>query len=108
VSAQNFQCAGCGNCCRITGYVRLRGGEAERIAEFLGEDAGRFIQERTRLTRDRQHLSLLEKPGGECVYLTHENRCLIHPVKPAQCRGYPQQWRSEVMDPLCEGLTRTH
>ena len=105
MSGGGFTCKSCGNCCRLAGYVRLRGDEAGRIAEFLGEDVERFIQTQTRLTRDRQHLSLLEKPGGECVYLTPKNRCGINPVKPAQCRGYPQQWRSEVMDALCEAQT---
>jgi len=100
----NFTCLSCGNCCRLPGYVRLRDNEAERIAEFLGEDLQTFIQTQTRLTRDRQHLSLLENDRGECAFLTPDTRCRIHPVKPAQCRGYPLRWRSEVMDPLCAGL----
>ena len=99
-----FACKSCGNCCRLPGYVRLRGGEAEAIAAFLGEDAARFIQTQTRLTHDRRHLSLLENARGECVWLTPENQCRIHPAKPAQCRGYPMAWRSELLDPLCAAL----
>ncbi|MCL1887343.1 MAG: YkgJ family cysteine cluster protein [Kiritimatiellaeota bacterium] len=104
MSGGAFQCAGCGNCCRLPGYVRLRGDEAARIAAFLGEDFDRFIQTQTRLTNDRQHLSLLENERGECVWLTPDARCRIHEVKPAQCRGYPREWRSELLDPLCAAL----
>ena len=98
-----FVCLGCGNCCRPSGYVRLQEGEVERIAEFLGVDVDAFIQTQTRITDDRRHLSLLEDEKGVCVFLTPDNRCRINPVKPAQCRGYPWSWRSEILDPICAG-----
>ena len=103
-----FTCESCGDCCRAPGYVRLRGDEADRIAAFLGEDITRFIEGKTRLTKDRQHLSLLENARGECEWLTPGSRCRIHPVKPAQCRGYPSQWRSELLDAQCAALRGGH
>jgi len=100
---ENFVCLGCGNCCRPGGYVRLREGEAEAIAEFLGVGVGEFIQTQTRVTDDRRHLSLLENADGSCVFLTPDSRCEINPVKPAQCRGYPREWRTEILDAACAG-----
>ena len=98
-----FACLSCGNCCRPPGYVRLQEGEAERVAAFLGEDIDAFIQSQTRVTDDRRHLSLLQNADGVCEFLTPESLCRIHPVKPAQCRGYPWRWRSEILDALCAG-----
>jgi Fe-S-cluster containining protein len=100
---EKFVCLGCGNCCRPSGYVRLREGEVEAIAEFLGVGVDDFIQTQTRVTDDRQHLSLLENADGVCVFLTPDSRCRINDVKPEQCRGYPWRWRDEMLDPLCAG-----
>ena len=100
---EGFKCLSCGNCCRLPGYVRLHGNEAENIAKFLGKDATRFIQTQTRVTADRRHLSLLENDVGVCAFLTPDSLCAIHPVKPEQCRGYPWRWRSDVLDLICAG-----
>lgn len=96
-----FACIGCGNCCRPSGYVRLQEGEADAIAAHLGLPPETFIRTQTRLTSDRRHLSLPENPDGSCPFLTPDNLCRIHPVKPSQCRGYPWLWRDSVLDPLC-------
>ena len=50
-----------------------------------------FIAEHTAITPDRQHLSLLSKPDGSCEYLGVDG-CLINPVKPLQCREFPEKW----------------
>ena len=107
MSNEAFNCRACGACCKLPGYVRLREGEAERIAAFLGVDAHGFIQTQTRLTHDRQNLSLLEDADHACVFLTPENQCRIHAVKPAQCRGYPSQWRTEILDAICPAQLST-
>lgn len=76
----------------------------ERIAEHVGMDVDRFIQERTRLSANRRHLSLIEKPNGECFFLSGRNTCTIQEVKPAQCSGFPNQWRFEGWRDICEAI----
>lgn len=96
----DFQCLGCQACCRETGYVRLVPGEPEAIALFLGMDLYEFTGTYTRVTRDRQALSLTEQPGGACVFLTPEG-CRIQAVKPRQCRDFPHAWRFSGFENIC-------
>jgi len=96
----HFKCLGCGACCRQSGYVRLRPHEPDLIARYLGKDVDAFIQTHTRLTRDRQALSLLDKADGSCMFLTDKG-CEINPVKPAQCRDFPIGWRFNAFTRIC-------
>lgn len=100
IDLTGFRCLNCGACCRQRGYVRLQKNEADRIAEYLGMKVRLFIDRHTRLTRDRQNLSLNETSTGECVFLTPAG-CLIHPVKPRQCRDFPVQWRFKEFETIC-------
>ena len=61
------------------------------MAQLQGVSDYDFIQQFTRVRPDRQGLSLIEKPNGECVFLegTH---CRVQPVKPQQCRDFPNLW----------------
>ena len=71
--------------------MKLIGDEPDKIAEFLGVAVEDFIRDHTTITPDRQHLSLLSKADGSCEYLGDEG-CLINPVKPLQCREFPEKW----------------
>lgn len=93
-------CLRCGECCRVRGFVRLGAGEADRIAVFLGMDPRAFAAEYARLAPDRRSLELGEKENGECVFLLG-NECVIHPVKPAQCRTFPNGWRYPGAEEIC-------
>ena len=86
-----FVCLRCGACCRWEGAVKLIGDEPDKIAEFLNMSVEDFIGLHTTITPDRQHLSLLSKPDGSCEYLG-DGGCLINPVKPLQCREFPEKW----------------
>ena len=87
----SFVCLRCGACCRWEGAVKLISDEPDKIADFLKMDVAEFIDKHTTITPDRQHLSLLSKADGSCEYLG-ENGCLINPVKPLQCREFPEKW----------------
>jgi len=50
-----------------------------------------FIQNYTRLREDRSGLALQEKTNGKCVFLDR-NDCSVQPVKPQQCRDFPNLW----------------
>ena len=103
---KKFTCRRCGNCCRWKGCVKVFPDEVDRIAAFLGVPAEKFIDEETRLTPDRMHLSLLEKEDGSCRWLSEENgvpACLIDPVKPRQCRDFPGKWHFPGWQDKCGG-----
>lgn len=97
----DFECKGCGACCRQKGYVRLRPEEADIIAAFLNMDVYAFIEKYTKVTRDRQTLSLIDKEGTSCIFL-EPGGCRIHPVKPSQCRDFPFKWRFSDFSSICQ------
>jgi Fe-S-cluster containining protein len=97
-------CLRCGKCCRVEGYVRLREGEAERLAGFLGMEVAAFTARYTRLTCDRGALSLTERTDGACVFFDERAGCTVNTVKPDQCRGFPARWRFADAERICAGL----
>ena len=105
-----FRCAGCGNCCRGEGFVRITAQEAREIAGFLGIPHDRFLAEYTRKPEIERHaaagdLWLVDRADGcnDCVFL-QEARCRINPVKPRQCRDFPMRWRTADVLDYCAGL----
>ena len=100
-----YECQRCTACCRWPGDVRLTAAEVTRLAEWQQMGEFEFIQKFTRLTRDRRGLSLEEKPGGECIFLDgHE--CSVQPVKPHQCRDFPNLWNFPGFEKTCRALPR--
>jgi hypothetical protein len=99
------ECQRCAACCRWPGEVRLDDGELARLAAFKGLEEVEFIQRFTRLTKDRRGLSLEEKPNGECVFLDGLD-CTVQPVKPQQCRDFPNLWNFPGFEKTCRALAR--
>jgi Fe-S-cluster containining protein len=62
-----------------------------------------FIQEYARLRPDRRGLALTEKEDGACVFLEGKV-CAIQPVKPEQCRGFPNAWNFPGWREVCEAV----
>lgn len=60
-----------------------------------------FIDDYTRLRMNRNGLSLIEKENHECIMLDG-NACRINPVKPRQCRGFPNQWNFPGWQKVCQ------
>ena len=89
-----FRCVRCGACCRWPGPVRVDDAEIAAIARFLQMPENDFLELHTRLAPDRKGLSLLEKQDGSCEFLSDDNLCIINPVKPMQCRNYPEHWET--------------
>jgi len=100
-----YDCQRCTACCRWPGQVRLTEAEIGRIAAHLGLSEASFIQQHTRLRADRQGLSLLERANGECAFLVG-NDCSIQPVKPQQCRDFPNLWNFPGFEKVCHALPR--
>jgi len=86
--------------------VRLTETEISRLAAFKGLAEPEFIQQFTRLTQDRRGLALTEKPNGECIFLADGN-CAVQPVKPQQCRDFPNLWNFPGAEKFCRAIPRS-
>jgi uncharacterized protein len=100
-----YECQRCTACCRWPGQVRMTEAEVARISAHLGLSAAAFVERHTRLRADRKGLSLLEKSNGECEFLAG-NDCAIQPVKPQQCRDFPNLWNFPGFENICQALPR--
>jgi Fe-S-cluster containining protein len=99
-----YQCQRCGNCCRWPGTVRLKDGEAARIAAHLRCTEEDFIEKYTELLPDRSGLGLKSRPNHECIFLEGANTCRIQAAKPAQCAGFPNAWNFSGWREVCEAV----
>jgi Fe-S-cluster containining protein len=70
------------------------------MAQFLGLSEHEFIQSYTRLNSDRSGLALRDKEKGECIFLG-TNDCRVNPVKPQQCRNFPNLWNFPGFEEIC-------
>jgi len=90
-----FECQKCGACCTgEPGHIYVDDQEVRRIARFL--DISRDVFVDRYLYPFRDSYSIASRHDGRCVFL--ENGCMIHPVRPTQCRTFPfwfQNLRSE-------------
>ena len=101
----DFTCQGCGACCRIkNGIVRVGDAEIRRIAGFLELSEQEFINHETEVAPDRRGLILKSRADDSCAYLTDDNRCRIHPVKPDKCRTFPFEWTNPDSAEICPAL----
>ena len=102
-----FECLGCGACCRIpNGIVRVSDAEISRISRFLGMTEQEFIANETDVAPDRRCLILKSRSDDSCAWLTEDNRCRIHPVKPDKCRTFPYDWINPDSYEICAGLRK--
>lgn len=99
------ECQRCTACCRWPGQVRMSEVEITRLAQFLGLSEHDFIQQYTRLNADRKGLALQDKPNGECIFLDGE-ACRVQPLKPQQCRDFPNLWNFPGFEKVCHALPR--
>lgn len=100
-----YECQRCTACCRWPGEVGFAEGEIARLAAFKGLSEPEFIQKFTRLREDRSGLALQEKPNGECVFL-EGNDCSVQPVKPQQCRDFPNLWNFPGFEKQCRAISK--
>ncbi len=98
-----FRCVRCGACCRWEGNVCVEPEEIAAIAEFLGMDEDSFIDQYCQLRENRQGLSLIDGPDGACIMLV-DNGCRINPVKPEQCRQFPNGWNFPGWRDKCQAV----
>jgi len=100
-----YECQRCTACCRWPGQVLVSDAEIARLAAFNNVSEHDFIQQFTRLRHDRRGLVLQEKPDGSCVFLDG-NDCSVQPVKPQQCRDFPNLWNFPGFEKVCHAIPR--
>lgn len=98
-------CQRCTACCRWPGQVKLSDAEITRIAGHLRLNEDDFIQQYARLNASRTGLALKDQPGGECIFLK-EDKCCIQPVKPQQCRDFPNLWNFPGFQETCKAIPK--
>ncbi len=92
-----FSCTRCGACCTgAPGYVWVSPEEIERLAEFRGETVEQFAAKFVRQVNDSY--SLIEKPGGDCIFWDKHAGCTVYPARPDQCQTWPF-WPENVETP---------
>ncbi len=74
-------------CTGEPGTVYVSREEIERLSAFLKVEINEFIQRYLYPFRDSY--SLKEMQDGRCIFFDPHKGCLVHEVKPAQCRTYP-------------------
>lgn len=79
--------------------------EIAAAAAFLGLGVSEFIQSHTRLRADRAGLALEVGANGECTFLENGN-CVVQPVKPQQCRDFPNLWNFPGFEKICRAIPR--
>ena len=83
-----FACTRCGACCTgAPGYVWVNADEIAHLAEHRGESAEAFALKFVRQVGDR--FSLIERPGGDCIFWDRQVGCTVYPARPAQCQTWP-------------------
>jgi Fe-S-cluster containining protein len=76
--------------------VWVEPGEIERLAEFRGESTQEFAKRHVRRVGDRY--SLIEKPGGDCIFWDAKAGCTVYTARPIQCRTWPF-WPENIATP---------
>jgi uncharacterized protein len=83
-----FSCTRCGACCTgAPGYVWVSPEEIERLAEFRGVSTSEFSAKFVRRVGNRH--SLIERPGGDCIFWDKHAGCTVYPARPVQCQTWP-------------------
>jgi hypothetical protein len=104
--APKYLCERCTNCCRWPGDVKVTASEISAISRHLDLKEDDFIQRYTRLRADRHGLSLIDQADGACIFLDGQD-CRIQPVKPQQCRDFPNAWNFPGWRDICMAVEVT-
>ena len=98
-----FECTRCGECCRNLSddrVVLLFPGELEAIAECFSIDP-KLMTDLTEPVAQFADIGIdarkLRHNDGVCVFLGNDNLCVIHSIKPYQCRMGPNRFLFDWM-----------
>lgn len=100
----HFQCRCCCACCRQPGFVYLKEEDAVRLAAYLQMDVYQFTETQC-LLLERKYLVLKKHSDETCLFLGVHG-CKVYEARPAQCRDFPLNWKTEKSLEYCEGLRK--
>ncbi len=86
---QDF-CKKCQECCKWEGYVYVSQFRIEEISKFLNMPADKIMDDHCELIG--KQLVLKGHGHEDCVFLGNGG-CAIYPVRPMQCRTFPEGWK---------------
>ena len=70
--------------------------EIEALAAYRGQSVQEFSARFVRRVGNR--LSLVERPGGDCIFWDKKAGCTVYPARPVQCQTWPF-WPENVEAP---------
>jgi Fe-S-cluster containining protein len=92
-----FECTRCGACCTgAPGFVWVNEEEIGRIAAYRGETLEQFSTRFVRQIGNRY--SLIERPGGDCIFWDKAQGCTVYSARPEQCKTWPF-WPDNIESP---------
>lgn len=100
IQKKDFTCLQCGNCCKGEGTVTVSQSEFTAICEYLAldyQDAVHYY-----FVKNGKKFSVRDQKNHDCIFL-RKDQCLIHEVKPEQCRNFPFSWNIDFMLEECKG-----
>lgn len=93
----SFECTRCGHCCTgAPGFVWVGDEEIQRLATFLGDPLDDFGRKYLRIVGGA--ISLIERPGGDCIFWDKSQGCTVYEARPVQCRTWPF-WHENIETP---------
>jgi hypothetical protein len=110
----HFECKRCGNCCKGEGLVKIDAVKAQQIADLLEMPLKKFLKTFA-VKYGRSQWILKDRfeatPRGReqwCIFLERDPdglyKCRINAAKPAQCAGFPHDWRNDDTMDSCAGM----
>ncbi|TXD38507.1 YkgJ family cysteine cluster protein [Lujinxingia vulgaris] len=108
MTSRRFECTRCQRCCARPGQVEFSAPEAFLAASFLQLPLAELTEAYMQPEGDGWIIDVDE--GSPCPFLGKDG-CVIHSVKPSQCRTYPfwpelidepGAWQAEAA--WCEGI----
>ncbi len=103
-----FECERCGRCCREIGLPHDPAA-VRKIADRFSISTSQVIERYYGRSRRGGDWESQPEKRIPCPFLTEENLCSIHDIRPYGCRAYPLDTnfgRSEIDCPACEDFEK--
>jgi len=83
-----LSCLKCASfCCKLAGYVEVRGSDIRRLADHLGLTVREF-EEKHIVEVTRKGEKLIKSGYDTCQFLDADRRCSVYSARPRDCREY--------------------